>query len=158
MNLEWIVCGAEFIEGDVIRWQEGVFDPGRKSGQDRIRVGNRSVTAQVRFDPEDPNTLLELEVRASEGTRPFQVGELIRRARRTVGREDTERLEWSDEEARDAVIDSLPEAQRKAMRAAQRPIDRPAAQPARYGGVRQGATGAPWVTRRRRAGGYLGRL
>ena len=159
---EWIVCGAEFIEGDVIRWQEGVFDSSPYNRQERVRIGDRTVTAQVEFDPDDLNTLMELRVLTSDGTRAYKNGEMIRRARHTVSSADTERLAWSDEEARAAVIDSLPEAQRKAMKAAQARAWKPsssAAQPARAGAVRSapsGATGAPWTTRRRRAGGLYG--
>ena len=159
---EWIVCGAEFIEGDVIRWQEGIFDSNPYNRQERICIGERTITAQVEFDPEDLNTLMELQVLACEGTRAYKNGEMIRRARHTVSRKDTERLAWSDEEARAAVVDSLPEAQRKAMKAAQARAWKPSssvAQPARAGAVRSaasGATGAPWTTRRRRTGGLYG--
>lgn len=104
---EWIICGAEFIEGDVIRWQEGVFESDRHNRKERVRIGGRTVTAQVMFDPEDINTLLELQVLASEGTHSYKGGELVRRARHTVSREDTERLAWSDEDARASVIDSV---------------------------------------------------
>lgn len=153
---EWIICGAEFIEGDVIRWQEGVFESDRHNRKERVRIGGRTVTAQVMFDPEDINTLLELQVLASEGTHSYKGGELVRRARHTVSREDTERLAWSDEDARASVIDSLPEAQRKAMQAAQARAAKPAAwcpaAPAYAGSAQTGATGAPWAKRRKRAG------
>ncbi|GER06682.1 hypothetical protein JCM17843_09920 [Kordiimonadales bacterium JCM 17843] len=96
----WVVCGAEFIEGDVIRWHESVYQPSRYDRNQRVKIGERGITAQVDFDPPDLNEMMELKVLASEGTNPFKTDEMIRRARRTVSREDTERLAWSEEEAR----------------------------------------------------------
>ena len=155
---EWIVCGAEFIEGDVIRWREGVFEPDRRNRQERLHIGDRIITAQVVLDPDDLNTMMALRVLKNEGTRPYAEGETIRRARHTVSIADTERLAWSDEDARAAVIASLPDAQRRAMRTAQVKAREPwGAQPPRAGAVRSargGATGAPWTARRRRAGQF----
>lgn len=155
---EWVVCGAEFVEGDVIRWQEGVFENDRHKRQERVCIGQRINTAQVERDPDDLNTMMVLRILISEGTRAYKAGEMIRRARHTCSGADTERLAWSDEDARAAVIDSLPEAQLKAMRAAQAKAREPwGAQPPRAGAVRSaagGATGAPWTARRRRAGAF----
>lgn len=148
---EWVVCGAEFIEGDVIRWHEGVFENSRYDRKKRVNIGERSITAQVVYDPSDLNEKLELQILKSDGTRPYKPDELLRRARRTVSREDTERLAWSDEEARDAVVDSLPEAQRKAMQRAQKLAPKPFAHSRTVPPV---ATGAPWRRRRAKAGAY----
>tara|TARA_R110000787_G_scaffold51907_24_gene122666 strand:- start:119 stop:598 length:480 start_codon:yes stop_codon:yes gene_type:complete len=146
---QWIVCGPEFIEGDVIRWHEGVFQPdGYRRGQ-RVKIGERAITAQVLFDPVDGNQKLELEVVASEGKNAYEVGDTVRRARRTVGHDDTERLAWSDEEARASVVDSLPETRLRAIRETQGQTSRPTAQ---LGHTRQAPrTGAPWRRRRRKA-------
>jgi len=152
---EWIICGAEFIEGDVIRWQESVFQPSRYARNQRVKTGNRGVTAQLLFDPSDPNELMELTVLASEGTNPYKPAELIRRARRTLCRKDTERLAWSDEEARAAVVDSLPEAQLKAMQEAQSSAIKAPGQGSRTRTVQRVATGAPWRRRRASAGAYV---
>ncbi|RMF07761.1 MAG: hypothetical protein D6773_03180, partial [Alphaproteobacteria bacterium] len=153
---EWIICGAEFIEGDVIRWQEGVFENDRHNWQARVRIGQRINTAQVERDPDDLNTMMVLRILTSEGTRAYKAGEMIRRARHTCSGKDTERLAWSDEDARAAVIDSLPEAQRKAIQVARIKAREPwETQPPRAGAVRSapvGATGAPWTARRRRVG------
>ena len=152
---QWIVCGAEFMEGDVIRWHESVFQPDRYNRSQRVKVGQRAVTAQVLFDPMDSNEMLELEVVASEGRNAYQVGDTLRRARRTVSREDTERLAWSDEEARASVVDSLPEAQLKAVRAAQIQTPKPLAQPGYTQRIPSaGATGAPWRRKRKATGAY----
>ncbi len=150
----WVTCGAEFIESDVIRWHEGVYQSSRYDRKHRIKAGERSITAQVLFDPAENNELLELQVLASEGTNPYKTDELIRRARRTVSREDTERLAWSDEGARASVIDSLPEAQQKAMQKAQTNTAKPTAQLSQTKTVSQVSTGAPWRRRRKSAGAY----
>ncbi|MAM93252.1 hypothetical protein [Parvibaculum sp.] len=154
---QWIVCGPEFIEGDVIRWHEGVFQPdGYRRGQ-RVKVGDRAITAQVLFDPVDGNRKLELEVVASEGKNAYEVGDTVRRARRTVGHDDTERLAWSDEEARASVVDSLPEAKLRAMQKAQTHVAPPATHyKSRTRTAPPVRTGSPWQRRRRRqtAGAY----
>ena len=152
---QWIVCGAAFIEGDVIRLHEGVFLPDRYNRSQRVKVGERSVTAQVLLDPLDSNEMLELEVVASDGRNAYQVGDTVRRARRSVSRDDTERLAWSDEEARASVVDSMPEAQAKAMQQAQIQTHKPLAQPGYSQRVsRAGATGAPWRRKRKATGAY----
>jgi len=148
----WLVCGAEFIESDVIRWHESVFDTSRYDRKRRIKIGERSITAQVLYDPPDPNEMLELEVLTSEGTRPYKPNEQLRRARKTVSRADTERLAWSDEEARDAVVDSLPAAQLKAMQVAQESAASPPGQTSYTRKKPLVATGAPWRRRRTSAG------
>ena len=158
---EWIVCGAEFIEGDVIRWQEGVFENNRHNRQERVCIGQRINTAQVERDPDDLNTLMVLRVLTSEGTRAYKAGAMIRRARPTCIGKGTARLAWSEDDARAAVIDSLPEAQRKAMLVAKAKAREPwEALPPRAGAVRSapvGATGAPWTARRQRVGRLYGR-
>lgn len=149
----WVVCGAEFIEGDVIRWHEGVFESSRYDRKHRIKIGERSITAQVLYDPADQNTMLELQILTSEGTRPYKPDELLRRARKTISREDTERLEWSDEGARASVIDSLPEAQCKAMQQAQPISAKPTGQSSQARTAPPVSTGAAWRRRRHSTGG-----
>jgi len=144
----WVVCGAEFIEGDVIRWHEGVFEASRYDRKHRIKLGERSITAQVLYDPLDANEMLELQILSSEGTRPYRTDDLIRRARRTISRGDTERLEWSDEEARTSVIASLPEAQRKVMEQAQQKVTPPAPLHSPSRPIQATATGSPWQRKR----------
>ena len=150
----WVVCGAEFIEGDVIRWHEGVFESSRYDRKHRIKLGERSITAQVLYDPSDLNEMLEIQVLTSEGTRPYKPDELLRRARKTVSRADTERLAWSDEDARASVVDSLPEAQRKAMQAMQASAYKPTTQPSQTKSVPPMASGSPWRRRRQAGGAY----
>ena len=151
---KWVVCGAEFIEGDVIRWHEGAYQSSRYDRKHRVKIGERSITAQVLFDPCDANAHLELQVLASEGTRPFKPDELIRRARRTVSREDTERLAWSDEEARASVIESLPEAQVKAMQTTKPQVAPPKTHYGSQTRTTPVTTGSPWRRRRQTAGAY----
>lgn len=151
---KWVPCGAEFIEGDVIRWHESVFQPKRYDRTQRVKIGERSITAQVLYDPADSKALMEVQVLASEGTRPYKPDELIRRARKTVSREDTERLAWSDEEARESVIASLPKANRRAMAQSRKMAATPTTAPSQQQTVPPVATGAPWRRRRKAVGAY----
>lgn len=107
--MPWINCGPEFIETDVIRWTEGVFRPshwGRKGK--RIRVGERVIIAQVMHDTRNLAGEVDLRVIKSEGKYPLHADEQVMRRRRTLSREETERLAWTEEEARNSVLACTP--------------------------------------------------
>lgn len=106
---EWITADP-IIEADVIRWTEAVFDRPR-TGKKARRIGERVIVAEVLELTKDG--WLRLLVRACKITRDdvagktvpvFKVEERIKRALRTVARGKPERLLWSDESARDAII------------------------------------------------------
>ncbi|MCA8927001.1 MAG: hypothetical protein KDC18_02965 [Alphaproteobacteria bacterium] len=97
------------METDVIRWSEGVSQPshwGPRGG--RVQLGNRTIVAQVMTDARNLAGEVELRVIASEGKYPLHKDEQVMRRRRAISTGETERLEWSDEEAREAVLESVP--------------------------------------------------
>lgn len=108
---EWVSAAEGFIEADVIRWTEGIYEKRRgKKGKSR-RLGERLVAAEVIEATDDG--WLKLLVRACTVTKddfskarlpPLRAGEIVKRARKTVERGGPERLLWSDEEARNAVV------------------------------------------------------
>jgi hypothetical protein len=106
---KWIPCGEKFIVGDVVRWKEAVWVEKGKRKKKLIKVGERRVTAEVLTT--DPKGFVSLsvckcEILANLSVRvlePFKKAEIVRRARRTVGRGSGERLAWSDEDARAKV-------------------------------------------------------
>jgi hypothetical protein len=111
MTGKWISCGDGFIEADVIRWREGVWE--RRSFRRNARavnVGDRRVTAQVL--QEDDEEWVHLVVRRCEMVSEkfgrkitlLAEDEEIRRRRRTITRREPERLLWSDETARGALV------------------------------------------------------
>lgn len=108
---EWVSAAEGFIEADVIRWTEGIYEKRRgKKGKSR-RLGERQVTAEVIEAASDG--WLKLLIRATTVTKDDyagstlpqpKIGDTLKRARRTVERGEPERLLWSDESAREAVI------------------------------------------------------
>ena len=92
--------------GDVVRWKEAVWvEKGRRKKR-LIKVGERRVTVEVPTTDQKAFvslTVLKCEILANLAARvlePYKKGELLRRARRTIGRGSGERLAWSDEDAR----------------------------------------------------------
>lgn len=110
---EWVLAADGFIEADVIRWTEGIYEKRRgKKGKSR-RLGERLVAAEVIEVTDDG--WLTLLVRACTVTKddlagarlpPLSAGEIVKRARQTVERGKPERMLWNDEGARKAVIGS----------------------------------------------------
>jgi hypothetical protein len=110
----WIPVGDGFIEADVIRWKEPVFK-NRGRGQP-VRVGDRLVSAEVLREA-DKDGWVYLLVRRSEVVSvrtSWQLSDVLlpatgketRRRLRTILLGDPERLAWSDESARSAVVAS----------------------------------------------------
>jgi hypothetical protein len=115
----WTDCGDGFIRADVIRWTEAVFDGpfarnGRKARRGKaVRVGEREVIAEV-LSPADSKGFIRLLVRAcrvvsARGDVPvapkaLEVGGEIRRQEKPLLRNGIQRLAWSGESARAAII------------------------------------------------------
>lgn len=104
---KWIPCGDGFIEADVVRWTEGVWEKrSRRRNARVINVGDRMLTAEVlREDAEGWVYLLTRACVVSSEKPGRKVAVLskdqeIRRKRRTIERGKPERLLWSDESAR----------------------------------------------------------
>ncbi len=107
---EWIPCGEAFIEADVIRWREAVWKPKARKNSRAVRIGERTITAQVlKVMPEGwvvlvvkrcETTNAEIWWRTIPALKP---GAELRRRPATLERGRVERLPWSDESARSAV-------------------------------------------------------
>jgi hypothetical protein len=106
---EWVVADP-IIEADVIRWTEAVYDKRRK-GNKAMRIGERMVVAEVLELTKDG--WARLLVRACTVTRDdtagrhvpvFKPEDQIRRATKTVLRGKPQRLLWSDESVREALL------------------------------------------------------
>jgi len=104
---KWIPCGNGFIEADVVRWKEGVWE--RRSHRRNARavnVGDRVVTAEVVREDADGWVYLFTRACAMSSEKPgrkvtlLAKGQEVRRKRRTFERGKPERLLWSDESAR----------------------------------------------------------
>lgn len=106
---QWIPA-KDFIAADVVRWTEGVFDRRRK-GKKSMRIGERQMIGEVLHRGEDG--WVRLLIRASTITKDeiygksipmMKPGMQLRRGVNTLLRGKPERLKWSDESARDAVL------------------------------------------------------
>ena len=110
---EWIPCGGGFIEADVVRWTESVWQDLARGPVHAVNTGERLVVAEVlRVDGE----WVELLVRdcrvVSEMPgwilEPLANGQKVRRKRRTIERGKPERLLWSDEGVRTLLVSRFP--------------------------------------------------
>jgi len=112
--VEWVKCGKDFIEADVIRWREPVWKPQAKtSKKPPVILGHRTVTGQIlKFDRygwahvQVMACTVEILPRCTRPLAPLEVGKPIRRKRDKIGQGKIDRLLWSDETARAAVIAS----------------------------------------------------
>ncbi len=109
MAAQWIPCGSGFIEADVVRWNESVWQKPRRRRGRAVNSGDREVVAEViRVD----GGWIDLVVRGCAVTSEepgHKVSVLatnleIRRKRHTVEKGKPERLLWSDEAARAVLV------------------------------------------------------
>ncbi|MBK9131248.1 MAG: hypothetical protein IPM20_06370 [Gammaproteobacteria bacterium] len=106
---EWIPVGAAFIQADVIRCKESIWDQRRTRKGRAFRLGERLVIAEV-LSEEDEKGWVWLLVVGCEvlsekpSRRPRKLvldkGSKIKRKRTTLARGNIERLPWSEESAR----------------------------------------------------------
>jgi hypothetical protein len=109
---DWIPVGGGFIDADVIRWKEPVYEKRGWRGKS-VRAGERVVTAEVLkgVDKDDWVHLLILrcevvsEVQGRAVMTMLAIGTKTKRKFKTILRGKPERLLWSDESAR-AVLAS----------------------------------------------------
>ena len=95
-------CQGGFIEADVIRWKEAVWEKrGPRQGR-AVHIGDRLVTAEVIAEDAESG-FVTLLVREDRIFRTLKKDEKIRRKRATVEKGRPERLLWSDESARAAL-------------------------------------------------------
>jgi hypothetical protein len=119
----WIPCGGEegFIAADVIRFRDGVFErKGPKGRQSSTKIGALEITAQVIREFETRSGVyVALIVQACKvvedktGGRkvhPLKTGIEIRRLRASLVKWGwPERLPWTDESARERVVEDMNE-------------------------------------------------
>lgn len=108
---EWVSAADGFIEADVIRWTEGIYEKRRGKKAKARRLGERQVTAEVIKATADGWLMLLVRAcvitkddYAGSAIQPVRIGETVKRARKTVERGKPDRLLWGDEEARHSVL------------------------------------------------------
>ncbi len=112
--VKWIACGDRFIEADVIRWREAVWKPKPRKNSRPVKIGERLVTAQVlKREPGGwvRHSISQCETQNAENwtarISPLELGAVVRRKLDTIKRGKPQRLHWTDETARNAVVVSL---------------------------------------------------
>jgi hypothetical protein len=109
MAAEWVPCSSGFIEADVIRWSEGVWQKPRRRRGRAVNVGDRMLIAEViRDDGEWVDLLVRDCTIASEkpGRKvlPLAKNLEVHRKRHTIEKGKPERLLWSDETVRALLV------------------------------------------------------
>lgn len=106
---EWVAVGGGFIQADVIRWKEGVWERRGPRGRQRsVLAGDQVMTAEVLQEADRDGWVLLKVVGCAVGVSrihrreliPVKAGTQIRRAYKTIVRGHPERLLWSEENVR----------------------------------------------------------
>ena len=105
---EWVAVGGGFIEADVVRWQEGVWERRGPRGRRVVLAGDRVMTAEVLREVDEKGwvslNVVDCRVGVSRIHRrelvPIKSGTEIRRGYKTIMKGKPERLLWSDENNR----------------------------------------------------------
>ena len=114
---EWYELRGGFIEGDIVKWREAVYErrgpKGKKwvstfGGQRIVRVGLRLISAEVIQGPDEEGWVYLLVrqydnlgmVNPAKLTNPPSIGSGIKRKYKTIMNGDPHRLLWSDENVR----------------------------------------------------------
>jgi hypothetical protein len=109
MAAEWVPCGSGFMEADVIRWSEGIWQKPRRRKGRTVNIGDRTVIAEVLLDH---GGWVHLLIRDSSitsekpGSRiaPLAKDVEVRRKRHTIEKGKPERLLWTDETVRALLV------------------------------------------------------
>lgn len=101
-----------FVEGDVVKWSEAIWSPNnrrRRKNANKKPWGKQEVTAQVVGMDEEFIALKVLKAKITEsnvGTEllPHKVGATIKKKRQTLLKGQPERLLWTEEDVRGALL------------------------------------------------------
>lgn len=106
--MTWEKAG-QFVESDVVEWVEAIWSPNKFKKKKSRPWGKQKVAAQItRFEGEYVKlTVLKavvIENIIGSELRPHKVGTTITKKRATLLRGNPERLHWSEEDVRDALL------------------------------------------------------
>lgn len=107
--MAWTQSG-EFVESDVVEWTEAIWPPSHSRRRKKSRPwGKQKVTAQITAVDGDFVKLTVLRSSITENIigselKPYKVGAIITKKRQTIMRGEPERLLWSEEDVRKALI------------------------------------------------------
>lgn len=101
---------GEFVESDVVEWTEAIWPPNHSRRRKKSRPwGKQKVTAQITVVDGDFVKLTVLRSSIIENIigselKPHKVGTTITKKRQTLMRGEPERLLWSEEDVRKALL------------------------------------------------------
>lgn len=107
--MAWTQSG-EFVESDVVEWTEAIWPPSHSRRRKKSRPwGKQKVTAQITAADGDFVKLTVLRSSIVENIigselKPHKVGTIITKKRQTLIRGEPERLLWSEEDVRTALL------------------------------------------------------
>ena len=107
--MAWTQSG-EFVESDVVEWTEAIWPPSHSRRRKKSRPwGKQKVTAQITAVDGDFVKLTVLHSAIVENIigselKPHKVGTTITKKRQTLMRGEPERLLWSEEDVRRALL------------------------------------------------------
>lgn len=108
--MTWTQSG-EFVESDVVEWTETIWPPSQSRRRKKSRPwGKQRVTAQITAVDGDFVKLTVLRSSIVENIigselKPHKVGAIITKKRQTLMRGEPERLLWSEEDVRKALLE-----------------------------------------------------
>lgn len=106
----WEKSQGDFLEFDVVEWVEAIWSPNKSRKRKKSRPwGKQKVVAQIVHIEGDFVKLTVLKAHITENIigselRPHKVGSTITKKRSTLLRGETERLLWSEEDVRAALL------------------------------------------------------
>ena len=109
----WTQSG-EFVESDVVEWTEAIWPPNHSRRRKKSRPwGKQKVTAQITAVDGDFVKLTVLRSSIVENIigselNPHKVGTIITKKCSTLQRGEPERLLWSEEDVRKALLAETP--------------------------------------------------
>lgn len=106
--MTWEKAG-QFVESDVVEWVEAIWSPNKFKKKKSRPWGKQKVIAQVASIEGDFVKLTVLKASVIENIigselRPHKVGTAITKKRQTLLRGNPERLHWSEEDVRVALL------------------------------------------------------
>lgn len=106
----WEKSDSNFVESDVVEWTEAIWPPSHSRRRKKSRPwGKQKVIAQITAIDGDFIKLIILKSEITENIigselKPYKVGATITKKRSTLLRGEPERLLWSEEDVRSALI------------------------------------------------------
>jgi hypothetical protein len=109
-STEWEISNGDFIISDVIEWTETIWPQRSSRRKSKPRpIGKQKVTGQITGIEGDFITFTILRAAIIENPnradiRPYQVGAAITKKRQTILKGEPQRLHWSEEDVRGALL------------------------------------------------------